>query len=207
MAQLPYVYVDQGIALAQLQQVVPGAGSVAPASPIRLATITWDSMYKDDLDAAMLSFGWSYLYQGTAPTGVALAQIVPASLAADGSSIGVGSGWSDVTGLNCAVTTRGGSSVGLQATLLASKAVGTAQARVLLNGGAFPANTVVGAAAYEIPGGAEGALAFQPPRTLLPATGSDTTYTFKVQMRSVGALSSITPLAFCAMTAIEYRIP
>src|SRR5262245_34847471 len=71
MAQLPYVYVDQGIALAQLQQVVPGAGSVAPASPIRLATITWDSMYKDDLDAAMLSFGWSYLYQGTAPTGVA----------------------------------------------------------------------------------------------------------------------------------------
>lgn len=202
MAQKNYTYKWSGVTSTYLGQQVPGEGSVASSVPIVLQTITWDETYKEDLDAAMDSKGWIYVYEGTAPAAKAVMQIVPAFLLADASSIAVASGWADVLSAN--LTTLGGTSVGAQVSAVGNPDVGVGQARLLVNGGAY-SNSVRGATAYDIPISAQGIAAFHVPTPIADTSPNATTYTFKLQMQATGALATIVPRAGTGFTLVEYK--
>ena len=204
MALTDYTYKRHGITLAYLQGVVPGSGgSVGDQTPPAYQLVTWDSLYKDDLDAAMSTAGWGYLWQGTPPPAKTIANVVPSALAADANPIAVASGWVDV--LSGAIQTRGDSSVGVQVTALCAGSVGTPQARVRVNGGAF-SNQVIGASAYDFEGGSSiQPIAFHFPRPIADTSPTLTTYTFTLQVQAQGILGTATPKAGTTMTLVEYR--
>lgn len=202
MAQLAYTYVDQGVTLAQVSQQVPGTGAVAPAVPIRLQTVTWDSTYKDDLDAMMAGLGWSYLYQGTAPTAKVIAQIEATALGADAASIAAAAGW--VTVLTQTIVTRGGSDVDVRATAVGDTVGGTAQARVLLNGGDFT-DSIVGAVQYDLRDSSYGASATRYLSAIPDTSPTETTYTFELQFAVTGGASTVVPRKGTELTLVELR--
>lgn len=207
MAQKTYVYQFDGVTQAYLDQQVPGTGSVSDSVPPRYQEVTWDETYKGDLDAAMGSSGWRYLYEGAAPAAKTIAQIQTSVLASDGSAIGTADGWVSV--LTKTLTTQGASAVGVQCTSVAdiSGVTGQATARVIVNGGSFPADTIVGApGGYDIAGdGGHGSLGFNAPRAIADTSPTNTTYTFELQLSVTGIGSSLTPRAGSVMTLVEYR--
>lgn len=202
MAQKNYTYQFSGVQQAYLEQQVPGSGSRSDSVPVLLQTITWDETYKGDLDAAMASAGWSYSYEGTAPAAKTIAQIQSASLASDASAILVASGWVDVVSRD--LTSLGGSTVAVQATAIGSPSVGVGQARVIVNGTGIPADTVIGAAAYDIQISSLSTTAFNAP-TAVPSADPAVTYTFKIQMRATGILGQVVPCAGTRITLVEYK--
>jgi hypothetical protein len=202
MAQKDYTYENQGVTAAYLAQQVPGTGTVSPAVPARLQTITWDETYKDDLDYAMASAGWVFAYEGVSPPALTIAQIQPTFLAADASLILVASGWVDV--LTKTITTIGGTSIGSQITALGAPAIGVGQARLVVDGGSY-SNQVMGAAAYDIPLTSQGGVAFHIPTPIPDTSPNLTTYTFKLQMQATGILGTLTPRKGTGLTLLEYR--
>lgn len=202
MAQKNYTYKRLGVTTSSLSQEVPGTGSAGALVPTGYQTITWDETYKDDLDAAMVTKGFEYAYEGEAPPAKSVMQIVPKFLAADASSIPVANGWTDV--LSETLTTLGDTSVGAQVTAVASPSVGVGQARLLVSGGAY-SNTVRGATAYDIPISAQGCAAFHVPTPIADTSPDATTYTFKLQMQATGILGSVVPRAGTGFTLVENR--
>jgi len=201
MAQKNYTYKDEGVSAAYLAQQMPGSGSVAPAVPMRLQTITWDETYKDDLDYAMASKGWAYAYEGTAPAAKTIVQSIPAFLVADASSIATADSW--VTVKSQALVSKGGTAVGVLAIAVGNTGSGQAQARVRVSGGAY-SNTVVGADQYDIHNSSYGAAGFNVPVPLADTSPNDTTYTFELQM-SVTGIGAVVPRAGSGMSLVEHR--
>lgn len=202
MAQRNYTYKRTGVILATLQQQVPGDGSVSDLVPAAFQTITWDEIYKDDLDWAMGQQGMMYAYEGIAPPAKSVMQIVPSFLAVDASSIAVAAGWTDV--LSATLTTLGSTSVGAQVTAVADPSIGVAQVRLIVNGGAY-SNAVIGATAYDIPISSQGCIAFHVPTPIADTSPTVTEYTFKLQMQATGTLGSVVPRAGSGITLVEYR--
>lgn len=199
MAQTAYTYKNEGVTAAYLAQQMPGSGTVSAAVPIQYQTITWESAYKDDLDAAMSAKGFTYDYAGTAPPAKVIAQIVPSFLTEDASEITVAQGWVDVR--ESTVVSHGGSSVGVQVTAICTGTVGTPQYRVVVNGGAYT-NQVIGAASYDFPGGTSR----QPVASHIPCpTTQAATYSFKLQVQAQGVLGTATPRAGSGITAVENK--
>jgi hypothetical protein len=204
MAQKNYTYRYDGITAAWLAQQVPGTGTLSPAVPAHLQTITWDEQYKDDLDAAAAAKGWTYVYEGTAPAAKTIVQSIPAFLTQDASSIATADGW--VTVKSQALISRGGTSVGVLAIAIGNTSgVGAqAQARIRVSGGAY-SNTVVGAAQYDIHNSTYGAAGFNVPVPLADTSPSDTTYTFELQMSVTGLGATVVPRAGSGMSLVEHR--
>lgn len=201
-AQTAYTYRETGVTAAYLGQQMPGTGTVASAVPIRYQTITWDSDYKDDLDAAMASAGWTFAFQGSAPAAKTIAQIQSAVLLADGSAVVPADGW--VTKLSRTLTTRGGSNMGVQVTAVGNTGgSGVGAARILANGGSF-SNTVIGADQYDLHDANWGFAAFHHPLALPDTSPTETEYTLALQFSVTGVGSSLVPRKGCVVTLVEY---
>jgi hypothetical protein len=201
MAQKNYTY-KQGVSTAYIAQLVPGSGSVSAPVPIVLQTVTWDETYKGDLDFAMASAGWTYAYEGTAPAAKTIAQLVPAFLAVDGSSIADEDSW--VTVKSQELTSKGGTAVGVVVTAIGNTDLGQASARVRVTGGAY-SNTVVGAMQYDIPASSYGESGFNVPVPLVDTSPNDTVYTFELQYSVVGIGSTVVPRKGSGMSLVEHR--
>lgn len=202
MAQRHYTYKESGVPGSYISQQVPGTGSVLEAVPIRLQTIVWDETYKADLDAAMSSAGWSYLYEGDAPGAKTIAQSVTGYLAADAASIATADGWVNVKSVS--LTSQGGSVAASFVVAIGNTGSGQGQARVLVNGGSY-SNQVVGAAQYDIHNSNYGATGFNIPVPLADTSPTDTTYTFTLQFSVTGVGATIIPRAGSGISLAEYR--
>lgn len=201
MAQTAYTYKNEGVTDAYLAQQCGGSGTAAPAVPVQYQTITWESANKGDVDAAMAAKGYEFAYTGTAPAAKTILQVQTAALAADASSIPVASEWVDV--VSQTLSSMGDSSVGVQVTAIGGPSLSVGQVRVVVNGTGIPADTVVGAAAYDIQISALSTTSFNA-QAALPAADPAVAYTFKVQMRATG-LGAIVPRAGTRITLVEYK--
>lgn len=199
-----YTYVREGITLTYLSTLVPGGGgSVDSQRPWAYQSVTWDDAFKDDLDEAMATRGWSFGWAGAAPPAKTIAEVVASFLAADAPDINTADGWTDVA--TASVSTFGGSSLGVQVTAICTGSVGVPQARLIIDGGAYT-NQQIGADQYDFAGGSSRQpTAFHVPTALADTSPTLTTYTVKLQIQSQGVSGTATPRKGTGITLIEHR--
>lgn len=205
MALTDYTYVRVGATLAYLENQVPGTGgSVGAETPPSYQLVNWDSTYKDDLDAAMSSLGWTYLWAGTPPVALTIAQIQTVVLTSDGVSIAPADGW--VTVATKTIDTRGGSTISVQLTAVtASNGIDQPHLRVLVNCTGIFSDVVVGAAQYDLPTTDEGGRAMNAPVPIADTSPTIKTYTFTLQLQTTSGASTIQAKAGTVMSLVEYR--
>lgn len=194
-------FIRTGPTQAQLEeQIAPGITAVpSPVAPPAILDIALsDDTARQDLSGYLETLG--YTWSETNPASgapVTIWQIRTSAKNTDSS--GIGTTWTTIWSQT--VTTKGGSSLACQALALCDVVIG-GKARILIDGGSYSDATVGPEVTFPLLNGAL-VTPFWPTAI---AAGSSTTYTFKLQIKSVGALSSISCDASSSPTTNAARL-